>query len=305
MLSLLGTDSLREMLSDFDALKQGYISKRRLLAGNDESISDPGRVPPGCGMWHSTGFAPYELAEGGSKRWDEYKEEFAELQEGAFRQFVSNLTPDNIVARKVYSPLDLERSSPNSMVRGDVHGIAPYFYQSASHRPTPDLGQYTVPGVERLYLVGPFMHPGGGVFGAGRATAIKMFEDLGIDFERTVAGHEERSTPAPARMPMNAAAAATIDRATASVDRTAASMHRTAASATGMRLFGGANEEIMAVSSIERDGDSLLIKGKTFGTMPIVARLDPDQARAGIRLMGLKRLAFLLSLPFRRRKVAE
>jgi hypothetical protein len=41
-------------------------------------------------------------------------------------------------------------------------------------------------GVERLYLVGPFMHPGGGVFGAGRATAIKMFEELGMNFEATV-----------------------------------------------------------------------------------------------------------------------
>ena len=42
----------------------------------------------------------------------------------------------------------------------------------------------TVPGVERLYLVGPFQHPGGGVFGAGRATAMKMCEDLRINFDK-------------------------------------------------------------------------------------------------------------------------
>jgi hypothetical protein len=40
-----------------------------------------------------------------------------------------------------------------------------------------------VPGVEGLYLVGPFQHPGGGVFGAGRATAQVMAEDLDIDFD--------------------------------------------------------------------------------------------------------------------------
>jgi phytoene dehydrogenase-like protein len=40
----------------------------------------------------------------------------------------------------------------------------------------------TVPGVEHLYLVGPFQHPGGGVFGAGRAAAMKAFDDLGLDF---------------------------------------------------------------------------------------------------------------------------
>ena len=80
------------------------------------------------------------------------------------------------------SPVDMERTSP-SFFRGDLHGIATTTYQSGSHRPTPELGQYRVPGVERLYLVGPFQHPGGGVFGAGRATAMVTAEDLGIDFD--------------------------------------------------------------------------------------------------------------------------
>ena len=37
---------------------------------------------------------------------------------------------------------------------------------------------------ERLYLVGPFQHPGGGVFGAGRAAAIRAFGDLRLDFAK-------------------------------------------------------------------------------------------------------------------------
>ena len=130
---------------------------------------------------------PYDLAEGGASRWDEIKEQVGDLSLAAYRHFVPNLTAENIIARKLYSPLDLERSSPNSMVRGDVHGVAPFFYQTVGHRPTADLGQYTVPGVERLYLVGPFMHPGGGVYGAGRATAMKMFEDLKLNFDKVAA----------------------------------------------------------------------------------------------------------------------
>ena len=47
-----------------------------------------------------------------------------------------------------------------------------------------DLGQNMVPGIERLYLVGPFQHPGGGVFGAGRASAMKAFDDLGLDVDK-------------------------------------------------------------------------------------------------------------------------
>jgi hypothetical protein len=77
----------------------------------------------------------------------------------------------------------MERTSP-SFLHGDLHGIATNVYQSGSHRPTPDLGQYVVPGLDRFYLVGPFQHPGGGVFGAGRATALKMFEDLKLDFDK-------------------------------------------------------------------------------------------------------------------------
>ncbi|AYN97019.1 NAD(P)/FAD-dependent oxidoreductase [Pseudomonas sp. LTJR-52] len=184
MLTMLSTDKLSEMLDDFDELRRGRVSQRRLVAGGDESINDPTRVPPGKGMFHGMTFAPYSLAEGGAARWDEYKEEFGDLSLAAYRKFVKNLTPDNIIARTLCSPLDLERSSPNSMVKGDVHGVAPYFYQCFAHRPTPDLGRLSVPGVEGLYLVGPFMHPGGGVFGAGRATAIKIFDDLDIDFDR-------------------------------------------------------------------------------------------------------------------------
>jgi phytoene dehydrogenase-like protein len=77
----------------------------------------------------------------------------------------------------------MERTS-SSFQGGDLHGVATTTYQSGSHRPTPELGQFTVPGVERLYLVGPFQHPGGGVFGAGRATAVKLAEDLKIDLSK-------------------------------------------------------------------------------------------------------------------------
>ena len=49
----------------------------------------------------------------------------------------------------------------------------------------------TVPGLDRFYLVGPFQYPGGGVFGAGRATAQVMFEELKLDFERRGAARHE------------------------------------------------------------------------------------------------------------------
>jgi len=158
-------------------------------------------------------------------------------------------------------------------MRGDLHGVAPYFYQSAGHRPTPDLGQFTVPGVERLYLAGPFQHPGGGVYGAGRATAIKMFGELGMDFGSVAAGaRQDLGVPATVA----------------------------AAKKEGMVLRGAADEELMHVESMSRVGDELVIKGKSFGTMPMEARLDADSARAGLKMLGLGKLAFLATLPFRK-----
>ena len=291
MLEMMSTSKLSEMLEDFDRLRRGHITERRLIAGGDESIGDPTRVPAGRGLFHGISFAPYDLAEGGSSRWDEYKEEVGDLNLAAYRRFVSNLTDDNIVARTICSPVDLERSSPNSMMRGDVHGVAPYMYQAAGHRPTPDLGQFGVPGVAGLYLVGPFMHPGGGVYGAGRATAIKMFDELGMDFESVAVRGATDAGGVPATVRAQAAAGAV----------------RTAnGAAAGMRLYGPDDKELMKVERIDCEDDALVLKGKSFGAMPMTAKLRPEDARAAVRLLGLRKLLFLATLPFRRgRRSAE
>lgn len=276
MLEFMATDRLDEMLADFDDLKRGLVTERRLCAGGDESIGDKTRVPPGKGMFHGITFVPYEVRDPrwAGRGWDDIKEEIGDLSLAHYRRFVSNLTADNIVARSIVSPLEHERNSPNSMVRGDLHGVAPYFYQSAGHRPTPDLGQFTVPGVERLYLAGPFQHPGGGVYGAGRATAMKMFDQLGMDFASVTGG-----TRQDLGVPATRAAAGPAE--------------------AGLVLRGPADEELMRVDALERDGDELVIKGRSFGTMPMHARLDAALARAGLKMLGLSRLAFLASLPFR------
>lgn len=276
MLEFMATDNLNEMVADFDDLRRGLITERRLCAGGDESIGDKTRVPEGCGMFHGITFAPYDVKDPRWKdrHWDEFKEEIGDLSLAHYQKFVKNLTSDNIVMRSIVSPVDLERSSPNSMMRGDLHGVAPYFYQSAGHRPTPDLGQFTVPGVERLYLAGPFQHPGGGVYGAGRATAIKMFEELGMDFS-SVSGGSRQDGTVPATV-------------------------RDAQKAQGMVLRGPDDEELMSVDSIGRKGRELVIKGKSFGTMPMEAHLDAGAARAGLKMMKFTDLAFLATLPFRK-----
>jgi len=109
-------------------------------------------------------FAPYELADGGASRWDEAKEGVADCMLSFYREYAKNIGPENIIARHISTPLDNERTTP-TFQKGDISGIGRYLYQFLGRRPTPELSQYAVPGVEGLYLCGPFMHPGGGVIG--------------------------------------------------------------------------------------------------------------------------------------------
>ena len=69
-----------------------------------------------------------------------------------------------------------------------------------------------------------------------------------------------------------------------------------------MKLYSTDGGELMTVSSLERDGNNLLIKGKVFGAMPLNARLTPDAARAAFKLLSPGLVWFLLTLPFRREK---
>jgi phytoene dehydrogenase-like protein len=142
---------------------------------------DDSRVPPGKATMHAWDYVPYRRADG--RDWDECKHEYAAHMLEHMAGFIENVDDSNVLAYHCDSPVDMERTS-SSFRRGDLHGIASTTYQYGAHRPTPDLGQNVVPGCDRLYLVGPFQHPGGGVFGAGRAAAIRACDDLGLDFER-------------------------------------------------------------------------------------------------------------------------
>jgi len=67
-----------------------------------------------------------------------------------------------------------------------------------------------------------------------------------------------------------------------------------------VKLHSADGGELLTVSALERDGDSLLIKGKVFGAMPMTARLDPAAARAALKLLTPRLIVFLLTLPFRK-----
>jgi len=67
-----------------------------------------------------------------------------------------------------------------------------------------------------------------------------------------------------------------------------------------MILYSPDNTALMEIQSLERSGQELVIKGKVFGTMPITARLTPDEARKGLRLLTPRLAWFLLGMLVKR-----
>lgn len=66
-----------------------------------------------------------------------------------------------------------------------------------------------------------------------------------------------------------------------------------------MKILDAQDKELMAVRKIERDGNNLVIRGKIFGAMPMVAKVTPEEARAALKLLDAKTVLFLLTLLFR------
>ena len=69
-----------------------------------------------------------------------------------------------------------------------------------------------------------------------------------------------------------------------------------------MKILGADNKELIAISAIERDGAELVLRGKIFGTLPMSARIRPEEARRGLKLLDWRTALFALSLPWRRNR---
>lgn len=71
-----------------------------------------------------------------------------------------------------------------------------------------------------------------------------------------------------------------------------------------MKIQDNTGKELMNVSAIGRDGNNLVVKGKIFGTMPMTARLTPEEARSAFKLLDFRLILFLLTFLFRSSKPA-
>lgn len=67
-----------------------------------------------------------------------------------------------------------------------------------------------------------------------------------------------------------------------------------------MKIYGQDNSELMQVNSLEAEDGKLVIRGKVFGSMPMTAKLTPQEARNALKLLNPRLVLFLLTFLFRK-----
>lgn len=170
-----------ESIADFDAMwtniRRGELPEPPRLYACCPTVHDPTQAPEGFHTAFLWAPAPYELARGG---WDERAGEYADRCLEAWRRVAPNMTADNVLARRVLSPLDVTRKL-TSMPRGGVFHGRMTQDQLEGFRPLPELASGRTP-IEGLYLGGASLHPGGGILGAcGYIAAGTVLADLGLE----------------------------------------------------------------------------------------------------------------------------
>ncbi|KAJ4109599.1 hypothetical protein NW765_004487 [Fusarium oxysporum] len=174
--------SVESLLKSYEEIDQGKIPEDLIIGASIITNADQTRAPPGKSLLHAVVMVRADNAEVGFHGWDAIKDEVTYKVFRYLSKYVEDLTPDQIRGYHAVTPLDHEHDT-SSFQRGDICGLSMAFDQMGGSRPTLALAQYRVPGVSGLYLAGPFMHPGGGVWGGGRPVAIRVLEDLGIKFK--------------------------------------------------------------------------------------------------------------------------
>ena len=179
--------STDELLAALAAFERGEIHlDRPPLLCISSSVVDPTRAPAGHHTLKVVGFLPYELRDGGPERWDLVKDDVSDGLLEHYLRHTTGLRREDILARHVESPLDLERRNPHNY-RGSCHGGEQDLGQEGALRPMPGWAGYRLP-VAGLYQTGATTHPGASVTGApGRNCAQVLLGDLGMSLADAIA----------------------------------------------------------------------------------------------------------------------
>jgi phytoene dehydrogenase-like protein len=159
-----------EMMSRvYSEASVGLLPAEPALVVGQPTAIDPSRAPEGKHiLWVQVRVLPAEIrgdakGEIASTTWDDAKEAYAERVLDILEAYAPGLRR-LVLARSVWSPLDLERENPN-LIGGDNLSGSHHLDQNFFLRPVAGYSRYRTP-VKGLYLCGASTWPGAGT-GAG------------------------------------------------------------------------------------------------------------------------------------------
>jgi phytoene dehydrogenase-like protein len=140
------------------------------------TLLDPTRAPDGKHTLIIDTFVPNKLS--GEKKWEDIKQNYAEVVLSKLREHTSNMGDDNILDYYIDTPETIERRNI-CLIGGSTTGGDRTLAQSGYFRPVPGYAEYRSP-IKNLYMTGPSCHPGGGISAMGTITAKVMLQDFGM-----------------------------------------------------------------------------------------------------------------------------
>lgn len=164
--------SLADAEDSYNESRRGGLPSKLWVDCVVASNVDPGLVTPNRHvMTCFVQYLPYRLSHGD---WNLRRDELGDRVVEIIGRYAPNV-PESIVARRVYTPLDLEQTfgiTEGNIFHGDI-SLDQLFFM----RPVPGWARYRTP-VDGLYLCGAGTHPGGGVTGApGYNAAGQILKD--------------------------------------------------------------------------------------------------------------------------------
>ena len=169
-------ESLQALSEGTLAAGYGLLPAQPFLIAGSHTLADPSRAPAGRHTFWAECHVPYRIRgdQAGSiaaSDWTEAKERYADRMLVLLERFAPGFG-QLVLARRVHSPVDLERLD-SSLIEGDITGGSFELSQQLVFRPVPGWFQHRTP-VRGLYLGGAGTHPGGGVHGGPGANAARV-----------------------------------------------------------------------------------------------------------------------------------
>jgi beta-carotene ketolase (CrtO type) len=158
-----------------EILVNGISSKLFMFVGPD-TIWDKSRAPEGKHMIGVEEFAaPTRFFS--ASRWQELRKQFEDAIISQWQIYAPNMTRDNIIGCRVFTPYDVELRRPN-MHQGSIAVGDMIASQMDRFRPTPELSNYRTP-IRNFYLCSAATHNG---VGTGRGCSYNCYQVIREDF---------------------------------------------------------------------------------------------------------------------------